>query len=120
MDLVERHMATGENLSGKKSNKREGSRGGKGGNIHESELESSDLDSSSDSFVLTQRQMRVIRRDMKRINLLRLQDFFYLVAGPLCPQYSRPSVKRFTGYHDVLLTIWVSQYTGQWPVMHTV
>ena len=61
--------------------------------------------------------MRVIRRDMKRINLLRLQDIFYLVAGPLCPWYSRPYVKRFSRYHYVSLTIYlghrVSQGSGQ-------
>jgi hypothetical protein len=63
--------------------------------------------------VLTHRQMRVISRDMKRINLLGLQNIFCLVAGPLCPRYSRPSVKRFTRYDCVSLTIWVSQVSGQ-------
>jgi hypothetical protein len=36
----------------------------------------------------------------------------YLVAGPLCPWYSRPFVQRFTRYHHLSLTICVSLVCG--------
>ena len=42
---------------------------------------------------------------MKTINLLGLQDILYLVAWPLCPRYSLPYVRRFTGDHHISFTI---------------
>ena len=40
---------------------------------------------------------------MNRIN--GLQDILYLVAGPLCPPYSLPCVRCFTGDHYISFTI---------------